>query len=162
MNYARYTHFPRQDLSSGDTILPVPENPTSALACLFRYTKHLHEYLDDTLSQLETLNAQLAAAEMPGLGSSHQVPPFPPQPNQGTFDPLQKRPASAPARFAPFRIASSISSPPPGALYPSCHIPTVLPSYSLASPAARIDTEEGSIDLIPPATPLEMEPEVLE
>ena len=88
VNCARYTHFPRQDLSSGDTILPVPEDPTSALACLFRYTNHLHEYLDDTLSQLETLNAQLGAADMSGLGSSHQVPPFPSQPNQGTFDPL--------------------------------------------------------------------------
>jgi len=90
-NCTRYAYFPRLDLSSGETLFPIPEDPTSALACLLRYTYHLHEHLDDTLSQLDTLRAKLAAAEatiISGPGSSHQIPPFPSQPTQGTLDPL--------------------------------------------------------------------------
>ena len=154
-NCTRYFHFPRLDLSSGDTLLPIPEDPE--LACLFRYTYYLHEYLDDSLSQLDTLHAKLAAAETLGPGPFHQI-----SPTQFTLGQLKKRPASAPARFAPFRNASAnpshmFPSTTPESRFQGCHIPTSLPSYTPGSSVASIDTDEGSIDTIPPATPLEVE-----
>ena len=160
-NCTRYSHFPRLDLSSGDTLLPVPEDSTAELACLLRHTYYLHEYQDDTLSQLDTLHAKLVTAEAAiaaGPGSSHQNPPFPSQPTRSTLGQLKKRPASAPARFSPFFSASPMFPPStPESRFQGCHIPTSLPSYTLGSSMSSIDTDEGSIDTIPPATPIEME-----
>jgi len=165
----RYAYFPRLDLDNGDMVFPNPGNPSSPLTALIQYTTLLHQYLHVTLLQFASLRANVAMAEMTraaGAGTSLH-PPRLPTFTHSSLEQIRR----AIARFSPPRaptppLRTRLST----ARYRSRFTPVGLqrrrvradtPPDSADSRVGRAtpdrSPETEGIDLLPPATPLEME-----
>ena len=148
---------------------PNPGDPSSSLTALLQYTTFLHQYLHITLLQFASLRANVALAEMTrasGAGTS-RPPPRLPTFTHSSLEQIRR----GIARFS----APHVPSPPPRTRSSATHyyprstpvrsqrrrVRADPPSYSGDSRDGRASPDyspaEEGIDLIPPATPLEME-----
>ena len=170
----RYVYFPRLDLANGDVLFPNPGDTSSALTAILRYTTLLHQYLHVTLLQFASLRANVAMAEMArasGAGSSRHPPRFPTF-TRSSLDQIRRGLIPTPAPHGsppPFSTRSSTTrhfarfTPvrPTGSRAQRRRVRADTPTRSgdsrgdLASPDYSPEGED--IDIIAPATPLEME-----